>query len=158
MCYKNLIYPAIIEQDGEGFCVTFPDLPGCFTDGETVLEAFINAGEALALYIHDEKNLPTPSDVEGITVPDGAYLMLIAPNEEDNVEYVEGYDLTEILEKSLAANKYTKYRVSKILGINESYVNRIVSGKQKPSPHIAQKLAALLGLDWRIFFPVAAKV
>ncbi len=34
------------ETEGGGFLVTFPDLPGCMSDGDTVEEAIGNAADA----------------------------------------------------------------------------------------------------------------
>ena len=34
------------EEGGGGYLVTFPDLPGCMSDGETIEEAIINAADA----------------------------------------------------------------------------------------------------------------
>ncbi|MDA8418569.1 MAG: type II toxin-antitoxin system HicB family antitoxin [Desulfobacteraceae bacterium] len=43
-------YPFEVRQlsaeDGGGFFVTFPDLPGCMADGETIMEAISNAMDA----------------------------------------------------------------------------------------------------------------
>ncbi|HHY24994.1 MAG TPA: toxin-antitoxin system HicB family antitoxin [Clostridiaceae bacterium] len=46
--YKKMDYPNRIEklhpEDGGGYYITYPDLPGCSSDGETVEEA-IKMGE-----------------------------------------------------------------------------------------------------------------
>ena len=34
------------EDEGTGYLVTFPDLPGCMSDGETIEEAIENAADA----------------------------------------------------------------------------------------------------------------
>ena len=43
-------YPFEVRQlsseDGGGFLVTFPDLPGCMADGESIVEAISNAMDA----------------------------------------------------------------------------------------------------------------
>ena len=153
MCNKNKVFPAIIERDGEGFFVRFPDLEGCFSSGETVIEAFLNAREALALYLYDLTEIPTASDIDSVAVS-GAYVMLVTPDEDATIKLVENVDISEILECALKAKELTQYRVAKILGLSESYVSRIVKGERKPSAEIAQKLAALLGFDWRVFFAV----
>lgn len=36
----------VTEAEGGGFLVTFPDLPGCVSDGESVEEAIANAADA----------------------------------------------------------------------------------------------------------------
>jgi len=45
-------YVAIVEDSGPDKAVGlwFPDLPGCFSAGDTVDEALLNAGEAVLLY------------------------------------------------------------------------------------------------------------
>ncbi len=158
MCNKNLVFPAIIKKDGNAYLVTFPDLEGCFTDGETLADAFVNACDALALYIHDLKEIPTPSLAENIETKEGEYIMLIAPDTEDNIEYVKDIDFTEVLEKALAEKGYSKYKVAKILGLSESYINLIVAGKRVPSTEIAQRLSDLLEIDWRVFYPAAKRI
>ena len=49
-------YQALIEKDGRGYLVTFPDLPGCITDGRTREEARRNAREALSLYLEEARD------------------------------------------------------------------------------------------------------
>ena len=50
-------YKAQIKRDGDGFSVSFPDLPGCFSYGTSLEEAKINASEALDLFL-EEANDP----------------------------------------------------------------------------------------------------
>lgn len=66
-------YVAIIEDEGPDHAVGvwFPDLPGCFSAGDTLDEAMANAPEALALWIEsmaeDGKAIPrarTPSELK----------------------------------------------------------------------------------------------
>ena len=70
-------YPAIVEQGPNGFCVFFPDLPGCTSAGATMQEAAVNAEEALQAHIdltveHGEA-IPDPSALDRIAVdPDVA--------------------------------------------------------------------------------------
>lgn len=45
-------YTALLHKDKHSsYGVSFPDLPGCFSGGETEEEAMRNAAEALALHI-----------------------------------------------------------------------------------------------------------
>ncbi len=54
---KRLFYPAVFHSADEGgYTVTFPDLPGCITEGDTVEEAYEMAMDALGLYIIDDLN------------------------------------------------------------------------------------------------------
>jgi len=76
------IFPAIFESDGNGgYTVTFPDLPGCITEGDTLDEALYMAKDALELYIYnleeDNEIIPDPTAPEKIKVPEGAFVNLI---------------------------------------------------------------------------------
>ena len=48
-------YPFEVKQlareEGGGFLVTFPDLPGCMADGATIMEAITNAMDAEASWL-----------------------------------------------------------------------------------------------------------
>lgn len=46
----------IIPEAGGGFSVSVPDLPGCFTQGETVEDATTMAKEAIELYLESLKD------------------------------------------------------------------------------------------------------
>lgn len=57
-------FPAVLTyEDGYEIAVTFPDLPGCATCGETEVEALNNAQEALGghLWSMEENDLPIPA-------------------------------------------------------------------------------------------------
>lgn len=49
-------------DEGGGFAITFPDLPGCMSDGATVAEAIANGGDAFAAWMaaHVEDGRPVP--------------------------------------------------------------------------------------------------
>jgi antitoxin HicB len=55
-------YIAKFEPDGDGYLVTFPDLPEAITGGEDEAEAIANAMDALevCLLTYVEKGLPLP--------------------------------------------------------------------------------------------------
>jgi predicted RNase H-like HicB family nuclease len=63
-------YPIAIEigDETQACGVVVPDLPGCFSAGDTVDEAMTNAHEAILLhlesYLDDGKALPKPVPVE----------------------------------------------------------------------------------------------
>lgn len=44
------------EEDGEGYYVVVPALPGCFSQGKSVEEAMKNAKKAIALHVRALKN------------------------------------------------------------------------------------------------------
>jgi len=68
---ERIIYPAVFETDEQGgYGITFPDLPGCVTAGDTMEEAYANAIEALELHlegmIEDGEALPPASSIQDI--------------------------------------------------------------------------------------------
>ena len=60
-----LRYPAKLERDGEGYVVTFRDIPEDITSGATKEAAWVMAEDALLtamdFYIEDERVVPPPS-------------------------------------------------------------------------------------------------
>ena len=48
--YAHVIEPLSVD-DGGGFLITFPDLPGCMSDGETEEEAVLNGRDAFSCWI-----------------------------------------------------------------------------------------------------------
>lgn len=75
-------FPAIFEPgETKGYCVTFPDLPGCITEGDDLEEALHMAKEALELHLYgmeeDGDPIPKPTPPERITVPCGAFVTVI---------------------------------------------------------------------------------
>lgn len=51
------------NEEGDGFTVTVPSLPGCITEGDTIEEALTNAKEAIKGYIRalEIQGKPIPS-------------------------------------------------------------------------------------------------
>ncbi|HIY71984.1 MAG TPA: type II toxin-antitoxin system HicB family antitoxin [Candidatus Luteimonas excrementigallinarum] len=63
-------YPIAIEPGDEGtaFGVVVPDLPGCFSAGDSIDEAIINAEQAIDAWIEtaldEQQEIPRPSTVQ----------------------------------------------------------------------------------------------
>lgn len=61
-------YPAIMERVSDGFSVSFPDLTGCVSAGNTLEETMANAEQALAFHLRgmaeDEEKIPEPTPVD----------------------------------------------------------------------------------------------
>ena len=50
---RKEMYPAVFSTDGEnGYTVSFPDLLGCVTEGDTLCEAVEMAEDALGIYLY----------------------------------------------------------------------------------------------------------
>ena len=58
---KKIFYPAVFTKEENGYWVKFPDLPGCFTEGDSISEAYEMAQHIVySLY---EGKLPSVWDV-----------------------------------------------------------------------------------------------
>lgn len=67
---KTLAFPVdLVKEEDGSWSVTFPDLPGCVTLGETREDALANAAEAASLHLEGLREygnkIPTPSDASG---------------------------------------------------------------------------------------------
>lgn len=68
-----MLFPVAIEpgDDAHAYGVVFPDLPGCFSAGDSLEEALANAQEAASLWLEtalDEgKNIPQASGLDKIS-------------------------------------------------------------------------------------------
>lgn len=50
----------IPEEDGKGYYVVVPALPGCYSQGKTIEKALKNAKEAIALHVRSLKKHGEP--------------------------------------------------------------------------------------------------
>lgn len=85
----KMAYPAIIHNEGGVFWVEFPDLDGCFSDGDTLAEAAANAEESLGAYlcslIERGITVPTATDIREIHTDDG-FTSIIATEPLDYIK------------------------------------------------------------------------
>lgn len=62
--YTQVISP-LSSEEGGGFLISFPDLPGCMSDGETIEEAIHNGRDAFLAWISAQadmgREIPRPS-------------------------------------------------------------------------------------------------
>lgn len=68
--YAHIIEPLSAEEGG-GFLITFPDLPGCMSDGETEAEAIANGRDAFFCWVSAvadmDKTIPSPTFRTAVT-------------------------------------------------------------------------------------------
>lgn len=76
------IYPALVHSDPDGSWVEFPDLSGCYTQGDTYAEILDNAEDVLHLclfdILRDGKTPPEASDPTTIHTEPNTYLTLVS--------------------------------------------------------------------------------
>ena len=63
-----MIYKIALHRDEEGFSVSVPGLPGCWTQGATEEEALATAGHALREYLSARDDLLKDSEVRELDV------------------------------------------------------------------------------------------
>ena len=87
-------YPAVFtpEEDG-GFSIKFPDLEGCYTCGDDMVDSIAMAEDALALVLYeyekDGREIPFPSSESSISLSDNEFINFIAC---DTLEYRKMYN------------------------------------------------------------------
>ncbi|WP_084277006.1 type II toxin-antitoxin system HicB family antitoxin [Anaerovibrio sp. RM50] len=76
---NNYYYPAIFQPEDIGFSVSVPDLPGCFTQGDTLDEALEMAQEAIGIMLEDipEKDYPTASNPAKLVTEGDQFVMMV---------------------------------------------------------------------------------
>jgi len=90
--YPRMLTP-LSEADGGGWLITFPDLPGCMSDGETPEEAITNGNDAVECWLAANMQLKRPipkssADVSGkfmVRVPKSVHSRLITKAEAEGV-------------------------------------------------------------------------
>lgn len=78
----KLLYPAIFTPSEEGgYTVSFPDLQGCFTEGDDLIEAIEMAADAASGWILGEieqgNDFAKPSEIGSLNVPKGSLANLV---------------------------------------------------------------------------------
>lgn len=87
------VYPAIFTPEDGGYSVRFPDVPHCYTDGNTLAEAIENAKDALCLMLYDMEErgdtIPEPTNIKEISTKKDDVVSLVNC---DTLEYRKFFD------------------------------------------------------------------
>lgn len=63
-----MLYPLAIEKVSDGYVVAVPDVPGCYSAGDTLEEALLNSRQAieshLELLVQDGEEIPQGTSIE----------------------------------------------------------------------------------------------
>ena len=117
---NKLFYPAIFHKEGEGFWVTFPDFPECFTEGDNMELAYEMAVEALGLAITSRKaenqEIPTASQPDKIVIEEGILVIV----EFNMLEYCKKHN-SRAVKKTLSIPEWLNEEAI-AMGINFSQV------------------------------------
>ena len=132
----KLIYPACFYSCEEGgYTITFPDLPGCVTEGDTLSEALDMATDAASGWLLDSvennQQIPEASDIKNV----------IADEYEDGFVSIISIDLDEY------SKKYGNKAVKKTLTIPQ-WLNTIAEHESINFSNVLQSaLKEKLGIN-----------
>lgn len=79
----KLVYPAVFTpfENGTGFTVVVPDLPGCVTEGNSLVEAIEMGVDAASGWIlgeiEDGNGYPASTDILSSSIPEGSFVNLL---------------------------------------------------------------------------------
>ena len=79
---KKYVYPAVFTQEDNGmYSVEFRDLESCYTCGDDISDAVLNAQDVLSMtlyrYERERKAIPEPSNMLDIKVDDKSFVSYI---------------------------------------------------------------------------------
>jgi len=78
---EQLKYPFEIrhlsEEEGGGYLISFPDLPGCISDGDTIEETIKNGIDAMNSWIETSKEFNDPVPEPGSSQASGRFVQRI---------------------------------------------------------------------------------
>ena len=82
-------YPAIFHKNEDStYTITFPDLPGCISEGKTIANAIFMSQAALTQWVEYSKDkkmqLPKPSPLASITVEKDEFVNSVCINYKEN--------------------------------------------------------------------------
>ena len=118
---NKLFYPAIFHKDEEeGFWVSFPNFPECFTEGDDMEKAYEMAVEALGLAISCRKKegmeIPVATRIDAIDSKDGIIVIV----EFDMLEYQKKHNARAV-KKTLSIPEWLNEEAMSV-GVNFSQV------------------------------------
>lgn len=117
---NRLFYPAVFHKENDGFWVSFPDFPECFTEGDDMQQAYEMAVDALGLAITsrqtEKEEIPVPSDISEIKTDDGFIVVL----EFDMLAYLKKHN-SKAVKKTLTIPEWLNESAT-AMGLNFSQV------------------------------------
>lgn len=113
------VYPVIFTKEGNSYNVTVPDLPGCFTFGDTLIEAIEMARDAMSMWLCDAEDkgesIPSFTYAQHMDCESGSFINFI---DVDTAEYRREND-NRAVKKTLSVPSWLNSKAEKA-GINFS--------------------------------------
>ena len=145
------------QDDGGGFVITFPDLPGCVSDGATREEAIENGRDAFVAWVSARvdqgKEVPAPRKrsleeiLEGCDDNESIPWRVVFPDSHSGTvlrgfRYREGWTQREMAEK---------------VGVSCQCISRMERGKRPIDKDMAKKLAGVFRTSYKVFLTVSKR-
>lgn len=83
------VFPAVFAENTDGtYTITYPDLPGCISEGKSLGNAMYMAQDALTQWIEylleEKKIIPSPTNPKAIEIPANSFINLVRADVRDN--------------------------------------------------------------------------
>ena len=105
--YKMVIIP---DTDEGGFVISYPELPGCLSVGETIEEAITNGEDAKRAWIQaaleDNQEIPLPCQMDNLDNYSGQFKLRIPKSLHRSLSL-------HAKEEGISMNQYCLYLLSK---------------------------------------------
>jgi len=110
------IYPAVFHANSDGsYTITFPDLPGCISEGKSLGNALSMAQAALSQwieYLTDKKQvIPQASSIGAVHTGDGEFINLIRADVKDERAVRRTVSIPKWMDEQVAASGLSLSRV-----------------------------------------------
>ncbi|MGB0453594.1 MAG: type II toxin-antitoxin system HicB family antitoxin [Bacteriovoracaceae bacterium] len=137
-----MVYYAKIVKDSDGYFVEFPELEGCFSEGDTLEEAKLNAKEALDGWLAsncDRKlNIPEP-----VLRAKRTKFRSFYPIQVD-----EQIAFSIYLRRSRKEKKFSQKKIADLIGVTQqAYAKLETPGKANPRLSTIAKLKQILNIE-----------
>ncbi|WP_099203965.1 type II toxin-antitoxin system HicB family antitoxin [Scatolibacter rhodanostii] len=87
------IYPAVFTKENKLYFVQFPDFESCYTQGESLQDAFDMAEDVLALTLYEMEEarteIPNSSEIKTVKTEENEFVSLVSC---DTIAYRKLYD------------------------------------------------------------------
>ena len=90
-------YPAVFHEEDGGYTVTFPDIPGCVTEGDSLEEALRMAKDAMGICLVNDFGdfyYPNASDPKSVETDEESFCMLVG---FDELEYLKNTQAKQVI-------------------------------------------------------------
>lgn len=131
----KLVYPAIFDpydDSDDGYAVEFPDLPGCVTGGDTMVEAFDMAVDAASGWVltelEDGKQPPKASDPSQLKPEKGGFVSMVLLDMDSYAEKYGNKAVKKTLTIPAWMNTYVEQHNISCSKVLQDAVSKIVLG------------------------------